>query len=699
MKRLKYSRLFLLIGTLLLAPFLLMLYLQESGVSSDITFNKRESDGVRYITPVQGLLHALQDHRNYDVAALSGMTQAGAARDQAEASIDRLIAAVDDAEDSYGASMSNAAGENMSAAPWSAFKTKWGTVRDRNFTSAEESAQAHAEVIAAVNDFIVNVLANYSNLILDPDLDSYWLMDSYVARVPAMSEALGAASAVSMRAAAGQELTQGERFELVALLSRAELLMTELDTNLGIAYGNNASGEVRPALESLQTDTGGAVRQYVSFLRSSVLEAETTRTDVETVATRSANVTAQVHDFFAKIGPQLDKLCMTRVGKYKTTRAQGLIVGVGAMLLLIYVLGGFYLYLATEITNTLNETQSLRGKAERENEELQGNIMNMLSVVAEVADGDLTKRVVVTEGALGNMADALNQMLESWQEVLADAMLATQETGRATQRITDVSKRVTEGANRQLEVLREVEETVQEISRRILHVSEGASTAAEAAARTQESAVTGATSVTNVVQGMEGLRANVQAGAKKIKNLGDRSMEISGIVATIAKISEQTNMLALNAAIEAARAGEQGRGFSVVADEVRKLAERTASATEEISKLVTGIQAETAESVQAIEEQTHAVEQEAQVVSRAGEALLKIQGESTQSAGLIGDISQTARDQVRVVEQAVTSMERVSKIASDAARSSAESLELTDTLDQMSRKLTQSMSRFRLARR
>ncbi len=74
MKRLKYSRLFLLIGTLLLAPFLLMLYLQESGVSSDITFNKKESDGVRYITPVQGLLHALQDHRNYDVAALSGMS-------------------------------------------------------------------------------------------------------------------------------------------------------------------------------------------------------------------------------------------------------------------------------------------------------------------------------------------------------------------------------------------------------------------------------------------------------------------------------------------------------------------------------------------------------------------------------------------------------------------------------------------------
>src|SRR5690242_21649462 len=76
-----------------------------------------------------------------------------------------------------------------------------------------------------------------------------------------------------------------------------------------------------------------------------------------------------------------------------------------------------------------------------------------------------------------------------------------------------------------------------------------------------------------------------QSGAKKMKNLGDRSMEITSIVGTISRISEQTNMLALNAAIEGARAGEHGRGFRVVAEEVRKLAERASSATKDIEKL------------------------------------------------------------------------------------------------------------------
>src|SRR4029077_20388592 len=197
----------------------------------------------------------------------------------------------------------------------------------------------------------------------------------------------------------------------------------------------------------------------------------------------------------------------------------------------------------------------------------------------------------------------------------------------------------------------------------------------------------GTASVQAVVRGMEGLRANVQAGAKKIKNLGDRSMEITGIVGTIAKISDQTNMLALNAAIEAARAGEHGRGFSVVADQVRQLAERTATATQEIESLVRLIQGETNESVEAIEQQTAVVEEESRIVSQAGEALLRIQEVSTHSAELIADINEIAKQQVGGALGVSRVIEHVSEIARSTEAGAAESLKATQELTALSQQL------------
>ena len=105
----------------------------------------------------------------------------------------------------------------------------------------------------------------------------------------------------------------------------------------------------------------------------------------------------------------------------------------------------------------------------------------------------------------------------------------------------------------------------------------------------------------NQISGMNDIRAQIQDTSKRIKRLGESSLEIGEIVELISDITEQTNVLALNAAIQAASAGEAGRGFTVVAEEVQRLAERSGEATKQIEAIVKTIQADTQDAVAAME--------------------------------------------------------------------------------------------------
>jgi methyl-accepting chemotaxis protein len=322
--------------------------------------------------------------------------------------------------------------------------------------------------------------------------------------------------------------------------------------------------------------------------------------------------------------------------------------------------------------------------------------MALLTVVSDASDGDLRVRAKISSGALGNVADAFNHLMDSLQRLIGNVQKQLETTLDAVKQITDASQTMVKGSTTQAAEVQQVNALVERLAKEIAQVAATAENASTAAQRTESSALEGSESVQKVIRGMDSLRANVQAGAKKMKNLGDRSMEITSIVGTIARISEQTNMLALNAAIEAARAGEHGRGFSVVAEEVRKLAERTATATQEIEKLVRAIQLETNETVNAIEQQTQVVEQESLVVESAGESLVRIREVASQSAGLTRSITSVATVQVEGTKEVARGITQVRTIAQSTQVSAQSTVAIAERLAKLSQDLEQGLNRFKV---
>ncbi len=352
-----------------------------------------------------------------------------------------------------------------------------------------------------------------------------------------------------------------------------------------------------------------------------------------------------------------------------------------------------------QLGETFNRTiDRLQGliQTETDRDKMQHQVMDLLSVVSTAAEGDLTIKAEVTADALGSVADAFNLMITGLTTLVTQASNVANEIQRSTGDILHSAERMRMGAEQQATQIRTASEAVNAMSTTTQRMAENAGAATQTSVKATQAAVKGGAAVSETIKGMQRIRATVQSTGKKIKGLGERSLEIGAIIEVINEIATQTNLLALNAAIEAARAGEQGKGFAVVADEVRKLAERAARATKDITGLIKGIQVETSEAVTVMEEGTREVEEGTKLADQAGAALREIEQIVKQTATLMTDITRAAADQVKSTESVVHTMGSISQLTQETAHGVQETVATISGLADLTRRLNDAIGRFKI---
>lgn len=299
-------------------------------------------------------------------------------------------------------------------------------------------------------------------------------------------------------------------------------------------------------------------------------------------------------------------------------------------------------------------------------------VEKLLSRITEVSqgDGDLTMRLDVdSRDELGQVAAQFNGFLEKLQSIISKLKEASSSVSQASGSISSTSEQMAAGAEEQQAQLSEVATSVEEMSAMILETSNNTESTQQGALEANSAAGRGQEKVAKTIEGIEGIASIVGVAAEQISTLKVRSEEIGEVINVIDEIADQTNLLALNANIEAARAGDAGRGFAVVADEVRKLAERTVSATGDISVKINQIQEDISESVTAMGHITQQSADGQTLASESGVVLTEITASIETVSSAISQVAGAAIEQSSGVEEISKNIEGISTVSKQAASS------------------------------
>ena len=619
-----------IIALAMVAPTALMAWDYFRALADQIEFSSKERVGVVYAREVTALLPLLQQQRLHSLqesASGTASTALTAARQAVAVQAARLAA------------VQKAHGDELATGPAYARFTESSRSLPGSSAGVPTVFAAHNASVKALLA-LLGVANDGSNLTLDPEIDTFYLMDVAVVRLPLMIESL--AQMRSLGAAvlqAGQVTPTQSRI----LIER----MAELAAHGESVHSDIEKAEAfRPGLKAIVMPD-----EYKAALGEFLQRPETTLMRVEGLSGDAAQhvITAnRALEAMAQLSQRttdaLDELLAARVARLEGQRNLNAGMLAAGLLLSLYLFMSF-------------------GKV------LAGGLQEITHHIDAMRDGDLTTRPHAW-GAdeVAGLMGSLHQMQASLRRIVSQVRGASDSIVTASTQIAGGAMDLASRTEQSAANLQQTASTMEEVAATVKNNEAKVDTATKLADTNAQAAMRGGQIIAQVENTMQGINQS--------------SGKIGEIIGTIDGIAFQTNILALNAAVEAARAGEQGRGFAVVASEVRALAQRSSAAAREIKGLI-----------QASVEQAEAG---SRVVREAGATIHEIVASAQRVNTLLAEVSAGAREQSQGVDQSCKSVQQIDAVTQQNAALVEQTAAAAGSLNDQALGLAREVAQFRL---
>ena len=314
-----------------------------------------------------------------------------------------------------------------------------------------------------------------------------------------------------------------------------------------------------------------------------------------------------------------------------------------------------------------------------------------------IAKGDLSQRVDISgDNEITFVQKGLAKLQQDLVEMIGEIRKSAEVMTKSAARLQEEMVLVANNSDSQQRGGQDVAAAMQEMTVSVGEVARSTESASEAARSSSELAHEGSHQVEHTMAVTREVVAVMDASSATMRSLQDSVNKIGAVTSVIREVADQTNLLALNAAIEAARAGEQGRGFAVVADEVRKLAERTATSTADIARIVAEVRQSSDHAVNSMHQAQGKIELVQESARQSNDSLGKTLSAAETVSSIAEQIAGASNEQASAATSVAQSMESISGLIADTHERIREVREESDALANAAQHMHQLVSRFRV---